>query len=121
MRSGIVIDTREREVRTVTEATPKTTPEQALAVFESKKQLVTQAVQAHLDTTAQARGYDSIFTCISYVSSTDPTFNAEAVAAVAWRDEVWIYCHGVLAEVVTSARLEPTLEELLAELPAVNW
>lgn len=102
-------------------AVHKLTPEELAQAFELRKQKVVGSVQLYLDENARARGYDNIFTCISYVTSGSPTFNAEALAAAAWRDEVWLYCHEVLADVEVGGRPEPTVEEILAELPVINW
>lgn len=82
---------------------------------------LTTAVQGHLDTTVQTRGYDSMLSCCSYVASTDAQFLAEAQAAVAWRDAVWRYCYDAQDEYTAGTRPVPTPEELIAELPALVW
>lgn len=82
---------------------------------------LTQVVQNYMDKTVQTRGYDNIHTACTYASSTDETFRAEGTACVAWRDAVWRKCYDILAEVKAGTREVPTEEELLAELPALNW
>lgn len=79
------------------------------------------AIQAHIDTTAQERSYDSGITCASYVGSTNPGWAGEATAFVAWRDAVWIYAYAELAKVETAQRPQPTIEAFLSELPAIAW
>lgn len=85
------------------------------------KQELLAAVQQHLDATVRTRGYDSMLSCCSYVSSTDPTFSAEALDAAAWRDAVWRYCYDVEADFTAGTRPVPTPEELISELPALVW
>jgi hypothetical protein len=85
--------------------------------FEQVKQSFIGAVQEHLDNEAQALGYDNIVSACSYAGANNP-FQAEGQSFVAWRGEVWAYCHGVIAEVVASTRPIPTVAELIAELPS---
>lgn len=80
-----------------------------------------RAIQAHVEATAQARQYDSGITCASYVGSTVSAWAAEAQAFVAWRDKVWDYAYGELAKVGAGERERPTIETILAELPAMSW
>lgn len=93
---------------------PEPTPEQIQAEL-------TNAVQRHLDSTAKTRGYDGILSLASYAPSTVPKFAAEGSAGVAWRDAVWAYCWGVLADVGNGLRQIPTAAELVAELPTMAW
>ena len=81
----------------------------------------TELVQKLMDDTVKTRGYDDVFTCISYVNSTDETFRAEANSVLAWRDRVWRKCYTMLAEIEAGQREIPTQEELLAELPTLEW
>ena len=89
-------------------------------VEEIQAQL-TAAVQAYMDSTAKTRGYDNIHTACSYANSTDHIFAAEGQACLAWRDKVWRKCYDILAEVKAGTREIPTVEELIAELPALEW
>ena len=79
------------------------------------------AVQNYLDETAQAKGYDNTYTCLSYLSSTDETWNREANIFNAWRDSVWRKCHEVLNAVLAGELAPPTVEELIAQLPTIEW
>ncbi|AZO82181.1 hypothetical protein B5U98_08015 [Bosea sp. Tri-39] len=80
-----------------------------------------RAIQAHVDATAQARNYDSGLICASYLDSTNPAWAAEAAALVAWRDAVWVYAYAELAKVEGGEREQPTVAEIVAELPAISW
>lgn len=79
------------------------------------------AIQGHVDATAQARNYDSGITCASYVGSTNPAWAAEAAAFIAWRDAVWGYAYGELEKVQAGERPQPSIAEIVAELPAICW
>lgn len=79
------------------------------------------AIQIHVDATAQQRSYDSGITCASYVGSTNAAWAAEAQAFVAWRDAVWAHAYTELAKVEGGARPQPSVAEILAELPVIAW
>lgn len=93
---------------------PPPTAEQTIASL-------TGDVQAHLDATARTRNYDGILSLCSYASSAHPTFGAEGLAGVAWRDAVWAACYAIMADVQAGTRAVPTTAALLAELPAMVW
>lgn len=81
-----------------------------------------QAVVAdHLNAVASERGYDTIISACTYALSATPQFKAEGEACVTWRDAVWIKAYQILGEVQAGARPIPTPEELIAELPPMNW
>lgn len=79
------------------------------------------AIQAHIDTTARARGYNGPATLASYVASTAQAWATEAQAFVAWRDSVWVYAYGELAKVQTGHRPQPTVDAIVLELPTIDW
>ncbi|WP_319568273.1 hypothetical protein [Cohaesibacter marisflavi] len=81
----------------------------------------TNAIQAMLDDAAKVRLYDSAATMSTYVSSTNEQWAAEAAAMVAWRDAVWLYAYAQLDLVQSGQRTQPTVDELLAELPTPTW
>lgn len=108
------------------------TPEQIAAVeqfvndLDPDQGLVTiddysRAIQRHIDTTARARQYNDGNACVSYISSTNETWAAEAQAFVAWRDDVWVYAFTELDKVQNGQREQPTVEDLIAELPVISW
>lgn len=89
--------------------------------FERRKKEIVDVVQNLMDDTARTRNYDDIFTAISYKDSTVETFRNEALACLEWRDKVWVTCYAILNDVVTLKRDLPELNEILAELPTINW
>lgn len=95
-------------------APPAPTPEQIIKGYED-------AVQAHLDATAQSRDYDNTYTCLSYLSSTDEIWRRESNAFNAWRDQVWRKCHEILNAVMQEGFPPPTVDELINQLPKIEW
>lgn len=79
------------------------------------------AIVAHLDATAVSRLYDNAVSISTYVTSTNPQWAAEAAVFVAWRDVVWAYAYAELDKVMTGQREQPSVAELLDELPAIVW
>ena len=85
------------------------------------QQRLINAVQFHLDKTAQTRNYDGILSLCSYATSTNTQFKTEGQAGVQWRDDCWAHCYQVMADVQAQTRTIPTPAELVAELPAMTW
>lgn len=79
------------------------------------------AVVAHLDAKAQERRYDNAVSIATYTASTNPQWAAEAAAFVPWRDAVWTYAYAELDKVMNGQRLQPTVADLIGELPALSW
>lgn len=79
------------------------------------------AIQAHLDATARARGYDGALSITTYIGSSIPQWAAEAAAFFAWRDQVWAYAYAELAKVRAGQMAAPTPAELVEKLPAIDW
>ncbi|MDO9235958.1 MAG: hypothetical protein Q7U28_08000 [Aquabacterium sp.] len=79
------------------------------------------AIQARLDTFARTRNYDGILSASTYATSTVPKFAAEGQAAVNLRDATWAAAYVILAAVEAGTRAMPTLEAVMAELPALVW
>lgn len=79
------------------------------------------AIVAMLDAKAQERRYDNAISISTYVGSTNPQWASEATAYVAWRDAVWAYAYAELDKVTSGQRPQPSVAELLAELPAIVW
>ena len=76
-------------------------------------ELYEAAAQRNLDSVAQSWGYDSILTAISYVSSTNAQYKAEAEALNAWRDSYWAEAY-----TIEQGTLPDTAEAFVAMLPA---
>ena len=95
----------------------KVQAEEQAAIVEEMKQVI----QSHLDDTALTREYDDIVSLCSYATSNDPVFQAEGQAGVIFRDAVWLYANQVRENVLNGLRPIPGKEELLAELPTIDW
>lgn len=82
-------------------------------------------VQAWLDVTAQANGYDSLASCISYRGSSIAQWDADATNAMAWRDAVWTAAFAWQQGAASSPPATfPTSDEVIAQLPqpeAFGW
>jgi hypothetical protein len=77
------------------------------------------AVQEYLDRTARSWGYDNILAAATYAEEPAVSqFQLEGRALRAWRSLVWAACIVVLGEVQRGLRSAPTLDELMAALPA---
>lgn len=80
------------------------------------------AIQELIDTTAQARNYADGNSCASYAGDTIiAQWGAEGSAFKVWRSQIWAYVYLQLHLVQTGQRSQPTIEELLAELPPIVW
>lgn len=82
---------------------------------------ITADLQAHLEQTAQAYGYDSISSAISYAD--EPAvlkFQQEGQAFRAWRSLFWAAANQIKAEVEAGTRSITTTAELIAELPTLT-
>ena len=93
---------------------PPPSPEQVLDHYRA-------AIQAHIDSTAQSRGYDSGTSCASYAASTVTGWAAEASAFIVWRDAVWQQVLGLFGDVQAGKAEIPALEDLIADLPTIDW
>ena len=83
--------------------------------------LATNAAQTHIDSVAQARGYDSGLSCISYAGSSHPKYGAEGTAFRDWRDAVWDYVHALDDSIQAGAIQMPTMEEYIEGMPKIVW
>ena len=87
--------------------------------YEEKVEAYRSAVGGHIDSQAQSLGYDNVATAVTYADEPAvPKFQQEGLALRAWRSQVWASCYSILADVEAGNRPEPTLEDLIAELPA---
>lgn len=84
--------------------------EHAVQAAQRERQRYLLSVQRHIDEAARSRGYDSGVACVSYVSSTNPAWAAEARTFMDWRDEVWAYAFTELEQ-----------GEQANEFPAIRW
>lgn len=93
---------------------PAPTVAQTLAVF-------TAAIQQRLDDFAKTRGYDGVLSACTYATSTVAKFQAEGQYCVDARDATWSTCYAILGAVQAGTRPMPTLAEIEAELPVLEW
>lgn len=82
---------------------------------------VTAAVQDRLDAFAKTRGYDGILSACTYATSKVAKFAAEGAYCVDARDAHWAQCYAIMADVQGGLRPMPTVDAVLAELPALEW
>jgi hypothetical protein len=80
-----------------------------------------EAIQAHIDATAHARGYGHGALLASYVASTVPAWAAEAQTFIKWRDTVWLAAYGLLGAVKAGEAAAPDLPALIGNLPPIVW
>ena len=85
------------------------------------KQALINSIQSYLDIEAQAHFYDGILSLCSYATSANPKFGPEGQAGVIWRDACWAKGYEVLNDCEAGTREIPTVDELLAEMPAMEW
>lgn len=85
------------------------------------RDILNQAVQDHMDRIAKVRGYDNIFSVCTYIDTGDSAFDEEGRLARRWRSSCWRKCYDILDQVQNQGRAVPSVEELLAELPAAPW
>ena len=89
---------------------------------EEIQKRLTDGVQKWMDAKVQERNYDSVHTCVgTYLYSPIEKFRLEAEAVRDWVSYVWAKCYAILAEVEEGVRAIPTLEEVIAELPQLEW
>ena len=90
---------------------PPATTEQQVEIFK-------YAIQAHMDNAAKGYSYDDIKAAVTYADEPAvPKFQDEGRAFRAWRSLVWAHAYGVLDAVQAGEREQPTIEELIVELP----
>lgn len=91
---------------------------QQVAIMTATQKGLTGAVQAHMDSVAQAKGYDNLLSAVTYAEEPAvPQFQVEGVVFRAWRSAVWEYCYVQLTAVLKGEREVPTAEQLITELP----
>lgn len=97
---------------------PKPTEEEKQ---EQIKNYLKAVVQNWMDKTVQEREYDGVHTACLYVNSPIEKFQKEGQACLEWMSAVWVKCYAIQDEVLAGTREIPTEEELIAELPVLEW
>ena len=77
-------------------------------------------VQAVLDAEAQTKNYDDIKSLALRAAYAGP-WQAEGLAGATWMEACWSKCYQIMTEVMAATRPQPTVAELLAELPIMEW
>lgn len=88
---------------------------------EQIKNYLKAVVQNWMDKTVQEREYDGVHTACLYVNSPIEKFQKEGQACLEWMSAVWVKCYAIQDEVLAGTREIPTEEELIAELPVLEW
>jgi len=89
----------------------------AAAAQSALMDAIRQAVDAYVEATAKARGYNGAAHCASYAMSTVDAWADEATAFVAWRDAVWL---AVFAGMGNPPE-DMTPGSVVAALPQIVW
>ena len=100
---------------------PEPTPEEPQVSLDEVSKPYLTAMDNMLTEAAHGAGYDSVLSCISYVTSSNTTRAAQAVAMRDWRDACYDAATRLqeqYAAAATSGGELPTVEEFLAMLPA---
>ena len=79
------------------------------------------ALDQVLDSEANARGYDSIKTAVTYADEpADPIFQAEGIAFRQWRSKAYRYGYDILGQVQAGEIPLPSLDDFIAGIPALE-
>lgn len=70
--------------------------------IEQITQKIRLLIYDNIDDFVKNWGYFSVVTAVSYVSSTNPQYAADAVAIVAWRDQVWSWFYGEISNITVN-------------------
>lgn len=80
-----------------------------------------EALTNHLNTVASQKNYDSQYTCVSFLLSTNATWKSEATTFNAWRDACWAYSEQILSQVESGAIDPPAIDIFIENLPKIGW
>lgn len=78
------------------------------------------ALEDMFDAKAAERRYASRMTCTARAGYAGP-FQEEATAFAIWMDTCNMTAYGVMAQVLSGHRAQPTLAELLDLMPTLTW
>jgi hypothetical protein len=99
-------------------------PEIAIASRDKKAELE-RAIDNHIDKVAHEKGYgrDGLSpsaACLGYAAY-ENAYQTEAVAFGQWLASLWPVVYQVMNDVEAGIRDIPTAEELISELPEMEW
>ncbi|TXH10945.1 MAG: hypothetical protein E6R03_14840 [Hyphomicrobiaceae bacterium] len=98
------------------------TPEKIAAdkiKFAAKR--LEDAVQAHIEATAKANGYDGEASLASYVASANSEWAQDAAVFVQWRDAVWTAAQVGIDQVKSGQAEIADIDAFIASLPKIVW
>lgn len=81
---------------------------------------IERAIERHMDTVAQAKGYDDRNSCRLYSGFANP-YQAEAIKFGQWVANCWALTFQAQTEIVAGTRPMPTITEAVAMLPTMIW
>ena len=121
--SVVVENGTEKFYLTGFEPVPESEEERRARLFLQKKTEITDAVQKVIDKTANKRGYDTGVSCVSYATSSNLRYHADAVEFSDWRDAVWDVSHDVENKVLAGELDldDVSVEYVLERLPVLEW
>lgn len=80
-----------------------------------------RAIEEHFNSVALKAEFIDQNRLAGLATSTHPPWAAVAQAFIAWRDAVWHYAYQEFDRIQTGERTQPTVDEFIAELPAIQW
>ena len=87
---------------------------------EEKVAKYDKALTDYLDSVAQQRRYDNRITCALRAGYVGP-YQQEGIAFAQWMDECNSQAYRLMYNVLEGLAVEPTVEEFLSSLPAIQW
>lgn len=94
-------------------------PVPAVLTVQERVAVLLFKVDAHLNAAAKEKGYDDIKSAALRAAYLGP-YHAEGMAFATWMDSVYAECYRLLAEFESGALAEPTAEQLIPMLPALD-
>lgn len=88
--------------------------------LEERARILLAGVDAHLNSAAKAKNYDSIVTAALRAALPASPFHAEGLIFGNWMDQVYAACYAIMAQVQSGGMPEPTIEELIQMLPPLE-
>ena len=89
--------------------------------LEEQQAMFLAAIDEYMDAFARSRGYDDMRSAASWAGDEDPIFGIEGDYAKQMRSRIYRQSYAILGDVLSGKRPMPTIEEVLAELPTLEW
>ena len=91
------------------------------SALEEQQKAFTDAIEAHLNAFVRTRGYDDVNSMAKYNGCKVARFAREFEYVRDAVAETWDMGYAILNAVMDGERPMPTIEEVLAELPTLEW